>query len=652
MPNRLQVAHAERISVAVRDGSSDPSTEDRLLKSWRRSLEDYGLDPGRPGEPRILPASRLRERLEPLDAFMRIARHGVRRLHEQVRDANYIVLLTDAQGIALDFMGTPALDKPLRRAGLYLGSNWSESSQGTCGIGTAIVDRAPILIHKDEHFRAPHISLTCSAAPIFDASGDLLAVLDGSALDSPNEKRSQALLYHLVKQHALMIEDAYFLDCTRNAWVLQLTRAAEFVDVRTDALLALDDDGRTIAANRRARELLPALGTGANANIAQLFDATMEDLVRRGMARPGLGFAVRDTGGSPPLHARMRAPERIAALEARPRATTHVSVRQPLPPALRELALDDQRMQENVRRAARLVNARIPILLQGETGTGKEAFARALHQTSTRAANAFVAVNCAAIPETLIESELFGYRDGAFTGARTKGMRGKIVQSSGGTLFLDEIGDMPLELQSRLLRVLAEHEVVPLGAEAPIKVDLSVICATHHDLPALVRGRQFREDLYYRLNAATFDLPPLRERDDIDSLIGRIFRQEADAAGRSLALDPKLLARLVDYRWPGNIRELRNAMRYAVAVCESDTVKLVDLPANLVHGVSLTPPTDAPPDPRDTPGSGARETLVAALRRNQWNAAGTARELGIARATLYRQMARLRIIPPNRRDSG
>ena len=228
-------------------------------------------------------------------------------------------------------------------------------------------------------------------------------------------------------------------------------------------------------------------------------------------------------------------------------------------------------------KATRLANTTLPVLIQGPTGSGKECFARALHAASARGGGPFIAVNCAALPETLIESELFGYGPGAFTGARKEGRKGKIVQSTGGTLFLDEIGDMPLLLQTRLLRVLEEQEVIPLGAETGIPVDLRVICASNRDLRELIASGGLREDLYYRLNGITLELPPLSARADKDLLIRRILVEEAGSAHES-AIDRQALRCLNQYTWPGNIRELRNVIRSAFAICDDSLIRLEDLP--------------------------------------------------------------------------
>ncbi|HXS19950.1 MAG TPA: sigma 54-interacting transcriptional regulator [Steroidobacteraceae bacterium] len=347
-----------------------------------------------------------------------------------------------------------------------------------------------------------------------------------------------------------------------------------------------------------------------------------------------------------------------------------------LPLTLEELAGEDPQMLRNVRCAHRIADTNVSVLIQGPTGSGKEAFAHAMHLASGRAGRPFIAVNCAAIPETLIESELFGYKPGAFTGARREGLRGRIVQSSGGTLFLDEIGDMPHALQSRLLRVLEQREVVPLGSEAAIAVDLHVLAASHRNLREMIAQGAFREDLYYRLNGITLELPALRERTDKERLIQHALAAET-GNGRPAAIERDALQRLLAYSWPGNVRELRNVIRTALAICEGGVVRAMDLPREIRDGETrdgarpdrmsgsipepawTTAGADSPgagPDdpsqaanlPRNRLQAAERAALLRAIEELHGNMSRVAAELGVSRNTLYRKIKRHGIAPVRR----
>ncbi|MBS0417281.1 MAG: sigma 54-interacting transcriptional regulator [Proteobacteria bacterium] len=313
---------------------------------------------------------------------------------------------------------------------------------------------------------------------------------------------------------------------------------------------------------------------------------------------------------------------------------------------LEDLAGEDPQMLRNVRSAYRIADSGVSVLIQGPTGSGKEAFAHAMHLVSRRAERSFVAVNCAAIPETLIESELFGYKAGAFTGARKEGMRGKILQAAGGTLFLDEIGDMPLTLQTRLLRVLEEQEIMPLGSETAIKVDLHVIAASHRNLREMIANGTFREDLYYRLNGITLELPALRDRADKERVIHHALAAET-GNGRPAAIEMDALQRLVAYPWPGNVRELRNVIRTALAICEGGVVRGIDLPREIREsesniGAAMVPvssvaETSSPVNPLR---AAERAALVRVIAECHGNMTRAASQLGMSRNTLYRRMKR------------
>jgi len=292
------------------------------------------------------------------------------------------------------------------------------------------------------------------------------------------------------------------------------------------------------------------------------------------------------------------------------------------------------------RKAARVAQSTLPVLIQGPTGCGKECIARALHLASARKSHAFVAVNCAALPETLIESELFGYGPGAFTGARKEGRKGKIVQSSSGTLFLDEIGDMPVHLQTRLLRILEEQEVIPLGADSAIPLDLRVVCASNRDLQRMLVTGEFREDLYYRLNGILLELPPLQARADKETLIRRLLVEEGQRENEG-EIDTDAFEHLTAYTWPGNIRELRNVIRSAFAICDGNRIRVADLPAALLRDAPIPRSVEpAVTSPGTTLEGAERDALLSAIRANRGNLCHTARQLGISRNSLYRKLKR------------
>ena len=636
-------AQQQHIADVVRLATHGPQAlqtgrEQLIRESWLRCVTEHRLDPTRMQEAIILPQTRLREHQDQMEAFLHIARHGLESLYTKVAGLGYVVLLTDARGVTVDFLGDLVFEPSLRKAGLYLGADWSEQHAGTCGVGTCISTGQALTVHLDDHFDATHIPLTCTSAPVHDSTGRLRAVLDISQLSSSQPKDSQHLALQLVKLYAQDIENAAFLYRHQRDWVLRLSRAPQFLDVQPEYLLALDADGRVVGHNRAAqlalrREGSPALlGDGFEA----LFGVSFEQIGRFVQTQPSDQRAVMHAGGRQLLFLSATPPP------APPQSARGAATAPRLPAPLAALSAGDARLDRQIERVARLVNSPISLLITGETGSGKEYFAKAVHASSERRQRPFVAVNCAAIPEALIESELFGYLPGSFSGASAKGKRGLVQEADGGTLFLDEIGDMPLALQARLLRVLSEREVLPVGATRAVPVNIRVIAATHAPLEALVREGRFRDDLYYRLNGAQVELPALRARSDLAAMISRLL------GGRTL--QPEARARLLAHPWPGNLRELRNVLDFAMSVCPEGPIGLDDLPELRSVAAPVSPPLASAGDaqgPGRTPEP-ADEALHRALRAAQWNVSEVARAMGLARMTLYRRMKRAGIVPPNR----
>lgn len=444
-------------------------------------------------------------------------------------------------------------------------------------------------------------------------------------------------------------ENYYFRQAHNDAMILSFDNSDESSNFKQSGLLAVNKQGQVVAANSTAAKAyqLRSEKNFTEVPVNQLFDASVSDLYSAG------GSALlRCKQSDEVVKIDLSAPLRFVK-KSISKKVNKPHVNRPKHPSMEALSGQDPVIQHGIRCVRKVLDKGIPILLLGETGTGKEAFARAIHEESHRADGPFIALNCAAIPESLIESELFGYNSGTFTGANKNGMKGKLLLANGGTIFLDEIGDMPLSLQTRLLRVLAEQEILPLGAEKPIAIDVNVVSATHQNLPSLIANKSFREDLYYRLNGATLKLPSLRKRLDKEHLINAIFTIESKK-GFELAAD--VMSVLMKYQWPGNIRQLVNVARYALAVSEHNLVKLDCLPEE-ISGTVIISAVDSsevvsdksgkvtiPPIKLCTKG----EVLLEMLRKHKWNISATANELNVSRSTLYRKMGRYHIKQPNK----
>jgi transcriptional regulator of acetoin/glycerol metabolism len=662
MGDNAAVQHANGVLRTINGGLVTKAGFDEAIRvSWQRCLNDFRLDPARLHAPSVIDSNNLKDLQERHDELVEIARAEIDTLYDQISGSGYALLLTDAKGIILTDKVDPTLNKMFRSAGLLVGAEWSEQSEGTNGIGTCIAEGRAITVHRNDHFRARHIGLSCSGAPIRDMNGELIAVLDASSVGSHDTRASQMHTMALVNTSARMIEKCLFLRRCQPYRVLRFHSRPEFVNLLHDAALALSEDGHIVAADDMAVSLLsaPSRASLIGRPVSELFDIGEMELAQLVNTRMAL-MPVRDQRYGRRFFVTLSPPQLMSRIDAQvDRVRRPSSERVQIVPApsanalsLADLAGQDPQMLQNIRAARRLADTRVPILIQGPTGSGKEVFAKAVHLASTRAAQPFVAVNCAAIPETLIESELFGYKSGAFTGARKEGMRGRIQQSSGGTLFLDEIGDMPLNLQTRLLRVLEEQEVVPLGCEQAVKVELCVLSASHRDLRQLIANGGFREDLYYRLNGMTLELPALKDRVDAEALIRRFIALEA-RPGEAISIEADAFDCLLGYDWPGNIRELRNVIRTALAICEDGVVRIADLPRSFqgARAKALPAPSPAALPTPETPlapvaaggnplEAAEKAAILRAVEANQWNMTLTARDLGMSRNTLYRKLKR------------
>ena len=642
--------HANRVNSVVKAGEFGPlnNVASQVVRSWRRCVNDFRLDPAASQEILVIDHPDLAARLEKQAALLSIAQLEMASLHHQLAGSGFGIILTDADGVVLKMAGDHDFTDTASCTGILAGGVWSEERQGTNGMGTCLIERQPIIIHQDEHFLTRNTVLTCSAAPIFDHAGNIIAVLDASSYS------------HLAQQHTLVlvnmsaqtIESRVFLCRFKDYYVLRFHSRPEFIGTLGEGELAFAPDGNLVAANRSA---LFQLGCTSHEElegkpINEIFNVSLDALIKRSSRGWVTPIPMNEAKHGNRFFAILQQPEQ----RTRPKHTD-TGNDQAGALSLGDLQQGDPVMVGNVRGARRVLACGIPLLICGETGTGKEVFALAVHNSlESSGTKSFVAVNCASIPESLIESELFGYKPGAFTGASREGRRGKILQANGGTLFLDEIGDMPLQLQARLLRVLEEREVLPLGSETPIKVDIKLISATHRSLPELIEKGEFREDLYYRLQGHTVFLPPLRERQDKRNLIRQIITRESGHDNPAdVDIEEEALAALEAYEWPGNIRQLRNVLRIAIALREGLAITLRDIPDEIVEGSvrKCAQTRDCESDeplgsPLNSLQSAERTALIQELKSNRWNITKLARQLGVSRNTLYRKMQRLDIRAP------
>ena len=625
----LELALERRIAL---DG---PAEEGGLAASWERCFTQHRLHPERVARPLVLSPAEIQDHSEPLADMLALSKGEVQRLHELLAQQDYVVMLTDAQGVVLSFRSNETVLAACSALDVLPGSIWSEERQGTNGIGLCLQEQRPLSIVMQDHFALSLTGVSCTVAPIFGAGGRLAGVLDITTL-RPSDRAAQALARQLVVAAARRIENMYFERRNKGHALLRLSRHADFCDAATEVRIALDASGCILDATPAAQQVLaPGGGPILGLPVTQLQGL---DTLARGA---GMGDALLELEGG---RYYMRLDEPRGRRPAAAPAPAAVPGDMPERPGVREIVGHDAQVLRSITVAQRLLAHRVPILLHGETGTGKSALARALHRDAGGADERFVAINCAAISPELIESELFGYRPGAFTGALRQGSRGRLLEADGGTLFLDEIGDMPLALQTRLLQVLSDGEFVPVGAAQAVRVRFALVAASLHDLAQQVRAGRFREDLYFRLAGATVHLPALREREDGDALVRAALAQAARQCGRGrVTLAPAAQRALMLHRWPGNLRELQHLARYAIAVDTDGCIDVDDLPpVGLADGAAGHAAGHAP--------GAAPDPLLQALERSGWNVARAAASLGISRATMHRRMRARGIARPAGRD--
>ncbi|MBI4588692.1 MAG: sigma 54-interacting transcriptional regulator [Candidatus Rokubacteria bacterium] len=619
-------------------------------ESWRRSRE-IGLDPFRTDPVFRLSGDMLHSKLREHSLLIRIAKPLMESLSTVLKKEPYWVTLYSPDGHLLWRIGRPADVSMLETLGCSLGTCKREDVAGTTGFALVSRCKAPVQILGPEHYFQQWHPISGSYAPILDSSGTLVGVFGIGSSTHGHHEHTLGMVIAIAAATAKELE----LHTKAHAIDVAAQELEAIINSINDAVIAVNLSGEIHAINRAglgllARQLAPGQPPSrvdevivAQPRLTTFLEgivrdpATISDRRVRFMLKKGNRFDGL-VSVTPILDRKRAAIGMVLVVRNLKRLEKMIGAMKQLEA---RYTFDDivgaSSEIQSAKRIARLAaNSSSSVLLVGESGTGKELFAHAIHTASARRREPFMAVNCAAIPHELFESTLFGYEPGAFTGARTAGQDGKFQLADGGTLFLDEIGDLPLELQPKLLRVISEGRVERIGAKAPVDVDVRLIAATNRNLEAAVENRRFREDLFFRINVLRIHVPALRDRPGdlkllVEHFVGRIA---AKLGKRVRGVDPAMHARLAAHSWPGNIRELENALESAVNVMEGEVLRPDDLPPGLGarrvarpaarHGLTL----------REV----ERQTIEEALRDCGGNKALVARTLRISRDTLYRKV--------------
>lgn len=632
--SHLKQARLQLVEYGIRPTSG---IDDRVAQSWQRSLS-AGISPlGRVECEDNLSSSNLQYARHFNHELISHSEPVIEYLFEQVRHSHSMVILADAQGVLMHTLGDLDFLNKADRVALKCGATWAENQRGTNAIGTAVAEANEIEIHGAEHYLEHNEFLTCAAAPILSAQGKLMGILD---ISGDHRSRHPHTL-GLVSTAAQMIENSMVLSACQHQIIVQLHTRAEGLGSVAQGVLAFSEDGWLTGANRKGLALMKLQYKDIAATCwSDLFDKEFQHILsfhQRAVIRPEM-LRTKDGGMLfAQVHSHSLARQALSA-------NTKAAPATPISPTTTN---EDAQWLVASERARKVIDKAIPLLVTGESGVGKELFAQATHRASLRRNKPFVAVNCAAIPEHLIEAELFGYVAGAFTGATKQGAQGRLREAQGGTLFLDEIGDMPLGLQTRLLRVLQERQVTPLGSSTPVAVDFNLICATHQNLKNSIALGRFREDLFYRINGLNVCLPALRARTDFEFLCGRLLHEFAPDSDLHIA--PDLLSAMKTFHWPGNLRQLSHVLRAAVALRDDDQRCISwehladDLVAELrvliAQEAAATIVSDNAGEPQELSlHARSMKAIRQALANANGNVSAAARELGISRQTLYRKL--------------
>ncbi|WP_291300300.1 sigma-54-dependent Fis family transcriptional regulator [Desulfosporosinus sp. BICA1-9] len=623
-------------------------TRPEILESWQR-CRALGVDPyDGIGKDRS-DHNELQQLFISNSQLVEVAKPFMHTVYQSVKGSGFMVVITDKEGRILHTCGDSGiLDKAASTIRFIKGTNWSEQAVGTNAIGTALAMNKAIQISGPEHFCQSHHYWTCSGAPIHNSLGKIIGCFDISGPAEYVYLHTYGMVVTAVEAIENQLRKEEIQEEKKRAYEL-LSAATESV---TEGLLAVDNEGRIIHINPVAQKIF---GLGDKVETGQLLKSILgpnekfSEMANQLLWKTDVEI-VHDQGrgrihcicSARPFYKKdgiiagvmftLREINKVRSLVNKMVGATARFY-------CKDIIGESKVMKNALKLISVAANSRSNVLLTGESGTGKELFAQAIHNHSGRSEGPFVAVNCAALPRELIQSELFGYNEGAFTGAKRRGNPGKFELANEGTIFLDEIGDMPMELQVNLLRVLQERKVTRVGGDKEIPVDVRIIAATNKNLLKDIDEGRFRQDLFYRLNVFSIHIPPLREREeDIELLTMYLIRVFSESLGKHIkGAETEFLQAIRNYSWPGNVRELQNAVEYAMNVAEGEYLSVTDLPRNIHRQPDFLKEVGKVISLTEI----ERITVESTLNRFNGNITKTAKALGIGRNTLYDKLRKL-----------
>ncbi len=620
-----------------------------IFNSWKRCKEK-NIDPYIKKNPVFLEKQLLRDLLEDNSELIKISIPFMKNLHSCVAGSGYILALFDHQGYLLELLGDEDIINRVNPNNFIIGSCWNENIMGTNGAGTAIVQKSPVQIFGPQHYCICSRYWSGSGAPIYNTDGKLIGAI---AVTGPYEL-THAHGLGMVAAVTYAIENSMRVRKALNEANIAKSHQQTVISSIPEAIIAIDNNGYITLTNHNVTDIfgLPSWkGKGRQiSDICGKDNQTFLNMVRTNESLLDAEIKIMKDGLSnnytltcnPITTLDKKTIGKIIILNEITRAKTLVNKMTGAKAKFRfdNLIGCEKKFLETIEMAKLISPSTSNVLLLGESGTGKDIFAQAIHNESPRSNGPYVAINCSAIPRDLISSELFGYSDGAFTGSRKGGSPGKFELADGGTLFLDEIGEMPLELQAILLRVIEDKSVTRIGGEKTTAVNVRIIAATNKDLKEEIKHGKFRQDLYYRFSVFTLQIIPLRERkDDIPLLALHFAKKIGNSINKKIdGLNNDVIAKLMEYPWPGNIRELQNVMERMVYIANGRILTLELLPQEIVTNNYKQKSNSASPEQDDN-----IHHLILSMMQSQIPKTKIAEKMHISRSTLYRLLSYYKI---------
>ncbi len=644
----LQSPQETEWELFLSNSSTCETAHDPLHRSWARSLQEGASysTPVHSKNPAFLEGHQLKERQEKNQKLWPHIKPVLEKLSHQLSRCGFLGIWADHQGVILQRYGGGVFLTEAQRVELFEGANWSESSRGTNAIGTALKENCEVAVLGRAHLQKPNHNLVCYATPVHDPRGALLGVLDVTSHVECSQDMAPVALLAARKA----IESSLKLSAYQESLQGGLTALCQTLAVFPAPAILIERDGTLRARNEAHKR---TFGTvlkpeqqqwdwdtlqryGSNGVIITLPDLNYTPTRFRLIAEPVGTHS--DPVAMLLFLEKIQAPNMVKEnIQEQPKLNTPVIEE---PPSFKEMFGTDPSFKKTQRLVKRFAPTKLPILILAKTGTGKERLARAAHELSSRASEPFIPINCGALSDELLESELFGYADGAFTGAKKGGADGKLAAASGGTLFLDEVAEMSSGAQAMLLRVLEDGTYYRVGSVHMRHADVRIIAATCRDMEQMVKQGLFRSDLYYRLKGATLTLPELSTRSDKEALAAYLLEQIITSAGERHVpeLSESFKQALHLYNWPGNIRELKNTLHVSWILSDGAAVLTAEhLPEDIQQLISQSAPSSSVMGTKDLAEHAA---LKEALSQTKGNLSKAARILGVARSTLYRMMER------------